>query len=109
MFSGQPFELPEQFFDENGDLDIEPGMRYLVSEGYIYNNDINLPQYGEELKEAHPGAHRFLECYYESQRKALSDRLIEDGYIEYFIEDGKEILRWTAKAAEEFIDLPEKD
>lgn len=98
--AGGPFELPARFFDDNGELDLEAGMTYLKEKGYIYNDDLNMPQYGEELKEAHPGAYRFLECYYDSRRRAITDKLIEDGFVDYFIEDGQEVLRWTKKGVE---------
>lgn len=97
---GGPFELPAAFFDEDENLDLTNGMQYLIDKGLIYNNSIDRPEYGDELKEEHPGAYRFLESYYESQRRALSDMLVEKGYANYFIEDGREVFRWTAKGVE---------
>lgn len=94
-----PFVLPNEFFDDSGELDLETGMQSLVDKGLIYNNSTSLPQYGEELKEAHPGAYRFLDCFYDSQKRALSDKMIEQGYLNYYIEDGNEIVRWTEKGA----------
>jgi hypothetical protein len=100
QLSGKPFELPSAFFNEEDELDLIAGMEYLISRGLIYNNDVNKPTYGEELLEAHPGAHRFLESYYDAQRRAISDQLVEDGYVKYYIEDGREIYRWTQEGVE---------
>lgn len=95
-----PFVLPDEFFEEDGELNLDAGMQSLIDKGLIYNNSKEVPQYGEELKEAHPGAYRFLESFYDSQKRALSDKLIEDGYLNYYIEDGDEVVRWTAKGVE---------
>lgn len=95
-----PFELPASFFDAEGELQLEKGMEDLIAKGLIYNDSVEKPEYGDELKEMHPGAHRFLECYYDSQRRAVSDKLVEDRFADYYIEDGREVFRWTKKGIE---------
>ena len=69
LFNG-PFILPNEFFDEEGELNLEQGMKSLIDKGLIYNNSVTRPEYGDELKEVHPGAFRFLECFYDSQKKS---------------------------------------
>lgn len=89
VLSGKPFELPQEFFPD-GELSIEAGMKHLVELGLIYNDSIDLPTYGEELREYSPGAYRFLESFFQAQRQALLDRLVEEGILEFYWDDGKE-------------------
>ena len=94
MFSKKPFELPEEFFPD-GELDISAGMEHLVELGLIYNNSTDLPTYGEELREYSPGTYRFLESFFQAQRQAMLDRLVENEILEFYWDDGKEKYRFS--------------
>lgn len=95
-----PYELPKQFAGEDGGIDVDKGMQWLVDNGYIYNNDPKRPTYGEELERDHPDVYRYLESFYAAQKQATMDRLVEDGYVNAFFENNEIIYRWTAKGVE---------
>lgn len=95
-----PYTLPEEFGAEDGGIDVDKGMKWLVDAGYIYNNDPQRPTYGEELKRDYPDVFRYLESFYDAQKKATMDRLVEDGYVNAYLEGNELVYRWTAAGAE---------
>lgn len=98
--------LPEYFFDEYAEIDMQPALNHLEELGYLVNRGPLVYDLKDQLKSDMPDIYEFLVSHQRSYIQAFFDNMVENEYVSLDIDDsGKVIYVWEQKGVDRYNEL----